>query len=681
MRLLFDFTELHRTRPRDTAKIALFALAAQTLGHEVFVHDPDNALRKMDRRSSMTTLNVTLPVEPLPLWQHQEPDVYLATDVGLRERGLIDRAWRADTPTIVLGLRWQTKKNEERMLAHVDLLATVKHTLIHPRIMDLQHIVSQGVLETLIEDGLLNAYLTDDLSAIRAAYQPEGERRLAGFVGYDGYDRKSRVSRLPPWVECRWFTAKTKGGGFMEPREYMRWLAGCKAAVDMPGQHPKTYRFTEAVMLGVPVICVPPIQVCAVPVTIANSIALRFWADLNRLDRLMGNLDTIQACADYAYTEAWSLRAQVRTMLEWLDHPGTRMPPPQTPRGAQVTKGGGLDDELGPCEVNYTAVCAPLTHESVTAKFKVLAIIDQYGWAYHNRAAALKKHLPKDWALTILPWRDVKWTKVTRAYDLIYLLDYVQSATAREHIRKHHSKVPLVVSYNADANRRQEVWSQVCKDADFVICVNRQRWLERDGHENCCAISNGVDLSVFHPTVPITDRPDRILWCGAYNASGDKGWADILPELKRQAEDAGFTTDFRLIGSEGVKRYSPAEQAAWYNTGSYILCASASEGTANTITEGVACGCVAVSTPVGNIVEWGVSRKDCMIVPRSVGKLRWALGMARAEKEKLSRNGLHKIQRWSWEERSRYYYAVFQRIMKGEPVKPFVYSDCQPEDI
>jgi len=680
MRLLFDFAELERVRPRDIAKITMYALIAQNLGHEVFVHDNGGALARMDHTRSMPTLAVSLPTKSLTPWQNQEPDVYLSTDVGLRERGLIDRSWRRDTPTIILGLRHQTKKNEERILACVDLLVTVKHSLDHPRILSVKHCVSQRVLETLVEDGLFEAYMTDDLDAIRKAYPAEGERRLAGFIGYDDYNRRERIARLPPWVDCRWFKDDSVAGGYLPTRDYLRWLAGCKAAVDMPGQHPKTYRFTEAVMLGVPVICVPGVQACTVPVTIANAITLRFWADLNRLDRLMGNCETIRTCADYAYREAWSLRAQTRLMLEWICHTGTRTPPPRTVRGANL-KADDLDAELGPCSVDYSPVMEPTVRISHEARFKVLAIIDEYGWAYHNRAIALKKYAPKDWLFTIQPWRDVRWTKVTRAYDLIYLLDYAQTETARHHITEHHSKVPLVVSYNADIHRRQDWWPRVCHWADWVVCVNRQRWLHRGGCNNCCAISNGVDLTTFQPMVPINERPHRILWCGSIHASGDKGHTDILPTLERTANAAGFMTDFRLIGNEGVKRFSPAEQAAWYNTGSYILCASASEGTANTITEGVACGCIAVSTPVGNIVEWGKSRTDCVIVPRSPGKLQWGLGIARAQRDDMGRRSLHAIQRWNWEDRSQYYYAVFKKLMKGEPVRPFVYSDCQPGDI
>jgi|GEM_PF-3295377 len=685
LRLLVDFTELYRVRPRDVAKVALYALAAADLGHEVLVHDPDVALRKIDRTQdvgSIGKLDVTIPVEPLKQWSGEPPDVYLPTDIGIRERGLIQADWRPNTPTIVIGLRHQTKKNEERILTCVDLIATVKPSMNHPRIMSLPHVVSRGVLETLVEDGLLAAYLTDDLEAIRAKYQPEGERRLAGFVGFDGYNRHERIDRLPPWVERRWFTNKSSEGGYMEPRKYLKWLAGCKAAVDMPGQHPKTYRFPEAVMLGVPVICVPGLQSCTVPVTIANAVALRFWSDMDRLDRLMGSLDEIRTCADRCYREAWSLRAQMRLMLEWINHPGTRTPPPRT---VCAIKSEGdqekLEEELGPCDVTYTAVTEPTIMSETKAAHKVLAIIDDWGWAYHNRALALKKHAPLDWGMTIKPWRDVKWSRIVQLYDLIYLLDYAQTESARQHLSALHCKTPLVISYNADTNRRQKWWGKMCDLADYVICVNRQRWLERGGAKNCCAISNGVDLDTFRVTVPIAQRPDRVLWCGANNASGDKGYPDILVPLKRSLEASGFTTDFRLIGDRGVKRYTPDEQAAWYNSGSYILCASKSEGTANTITEGVACGCVAVSTAVGNIVEWGRSKRDCVIVPRTVQQFQRGLGMARAERIDMSRRGQEVVKRWGWKDRSRYYYAVFGKLTKGIPVKPFVYSDCKPEDI
>lgn len=335
--------------------------------------------------------------------------------------------------------------------------------------------------------------------------------------------------------------------------------------------------------------------------------------------------------------------------------------------------------------------------------YKVLIVYDvsskdteghTYGWAYWRRATALQKYAPADFHVDISAYRDVVWRRCG-GYHLIFNLEY--ASPSRRRVKGHSPRpdVPLVVSFNSDSRRKPELWDRATREADFIVCNNVDAFEGYGRKLGTCAISNGTDMDVFRPHVPITDRPHRLLWTGS--SGKGKGWSTVLQPLERLARDAGFETSFRTIDEMSQKVVYPTDrQVDWYNSGSYVVCASESEGTPNFLTEAVACGCVAVSVPVGNILEWGIQGRNCVLVGRSAEAFMQGLVYAKEHRSELSAAGLATFrgepvttapQRvWGYggeNGRAQYFYQLFRRIIENGPhtVNPFSYAEIDWREI
>lgn len=296
---------------------------------------------------------------------------------------------------------------------------------------------------------------------------------------------------------------------------------------------------------------------------------------------------------------------------------------------------------------------------------QLLVIYDRPAWCYHRRAEALKRYAPDDFHVEAVPWALISedWGRLAK-FDVVYLLDYVQAAFARCMQRMHAPKTKLVVSFNADAKRRRQLWNVVCINSDWVVCVSRERFEKANGWKNCSYIPNGIDCETFQVRTPIEERPHRVLWCGSERSRQVKGYDKFIVPLSKEPRLADFEFDLRLIGPAEPLRDARL-MAAWYNTGSYILCASESEGTANTVLEGVACGCVAVSTAVGQITEWGKPGRNCAVAAPMHDAFVAALLCAREQREALSAAGVAAVQAYDYRQYAEKYFALFRTLTEG----------------
>lgn len=297
-------------------------------------------------------------------------------------------------------------------------------------------------------------------------------------------------------------------------------------------------------------------------------------------------------------------------------------------------------------------------------------------WAFARRAEALKKYAPDDFEVTIAPFRSAPWANCGQ-FDLVFNLEMAQP---NAQVVKRERNVPLVVSWNADSNRRSEMWQAVTGQADFTICNNLDVFESHGRQVRTCCISNGVDTDIWRPIVPIEDRPHRVLWAGSSNPRKGKGYAEILQPLEPRLRELGFETDFRPINNitpELVK--TTDDMVEWYNSGSYVVCASVSEGTPGIVSEGAACGCVAVTTGVGNVLEWGADDVNCVLCERTVDSFLEGLVRARESRRALSETGAAVFRQfWSYGppgNRAQYFYGLFRRLIRGELVAPFSYAE------
>lgn len=288
---------------------------------------------------------------------------------------------------------------------------------------------------------------------------------------------------------------------------------------------------------------------------------------------------------------------------------------------------------------------------------RLLVVYDKPGWAYERRAKALRKYAPEGWDVYTGQWCEYRSLLSAYEFDVVFLLDYAMAMSLGQPRPNR-----LVVSYNADSNRRKEWWPRIAEVAEWVIVNNSDRYEHRNGVENCTYIPNGYDAETFRSVEPLTKRAERVLWIGSHKLRKFKRYASLVVPLQHALTAEGFQCDFRLIPPQDAIR----DMAAWYNSAAYVLCTSTSEGTPNYVTEAVACGCVAVSTLVGNICDWGRDGFNCVMAQPTVESFVDAFRCAKKDRLMLAKNGMAAVWPWRYEIHAAKYFEVFDRVSNAE---------------
>jgi glycosyltransferase involved in cell wall biosynthesis len=305
----------------------------------------------------------------------------------------------------------------------------------------------------------------------------------------------------------------------------------------------------------------------------------------------------------------------------------------------------------------------------------VRILYDVEGWAYAHRAAALRKYAPQDFHVTAAPLlrpdgrADADAAIGDAPMDLLFTMTNgpVRASQVHDAVRRRGWTPRLVGAWNAGWPTKIELFPRRYEQADLVIINNRIAWdrLGRLPRTVCCP--NGVDLDIFRVTTPLESRRPQVLWVGSESQRQLKGYDDLLIPLQHRLASLGIPSDFRLVDSyNGHKRSQPA-MAAWYNSGTVVVCASETEGTPNPALEAAACGCVPVSTPVGNLPELVRTGENGYLVERSVGGLLAGILSAIERFVPLATQLQHDIRAWGWDARSQPYYESFRRVLASCP--------------
>lgn len=322
---------------------------------------------------------------------------------------------------------------------------------------------------------------------------------------------------------------------------------------------------------------------------------------------------------------------------------------------------------------------------------KVLILADSPDWCFDRRAKAIQSYAPAGWDVRI----DYHGQRgiaecVPESFDLVFVLDPHQAKNIRQYFTLAGLKIPLVASHNSGTGRPGYSMDETLAAADWVIVNNHGAWasnLYGQREYRACNISNGVDTKTFFSEIPWGERPNRALWIGSTGKAEDKddvkGYQTVLRPLGAVLEArTGIIPDFRTATPGNA--LDVAEMRAWYNSGRYIVCTSKSEGTPNIILEGAACGCIPVSTAVGNVPELVVHGRNGRVVHRrnTLGFLD-TFELTPAERWPQYAAGIaESIKSWDWEFRAPYYYAVWGALIADRKMlKPFTYLNCPPEAV
>jgi glycosyltransferase involved in cell wall biosynthesis len=305
----------------------------------------------------------------------------------------------------------------------------------------------------------------------------------------------------------------------------------------------------------------------------------------------------------------------------------------------------------------------------------VRIVYDVEGWAYAHRAAALRKYAPPDFLVSAAALnrpdgtRDMEGAIGDTPMDILFtMMNGPRTARLLNEAARSRGWTPrLVGAWNAGWPTHIEMFAERYQQADLLIINNQIAWngLGRLPRTVCCP--NGVDLDVFRVTNPLEGRRPSVLWVGSESQRELKGYDDYLVPLQQRLASLGIASDFRLVDSYNGHKRSPAAMADWYNSGTVLVCASETEGTPNPALEAAACGCVPVSTPVGNLIELIRSGENGYLVERSVDGLLAGVLAAIENYSRFAAALASDIERWGWHVRSRPYYDSFRRVLGSCP--------------
>jgi glycosyltransferase involved in cell wall biosynthesis len=326
-------------------------------------------------------------------------------------------------------------------------------------------------------------------------------------------------------------------------------------------------------------------------------------------------------------------------------------------------------------------------------QFKLLIVYDVavqtpdgiLGWAYYRRAIALQACAPPDFNVSICALVDFVPETMAPQYDCVFILDY----TAIYHLFARWPrgcKTPRVCSFNRDSRSYHKQWAFTPQYSTWTVVNNADRFYKNGPEPRTCYIPVGVS-DFWRPLAP-NPRPRRVLWSGSTSLKKGKRYHEILQPLEKMLNDRGEDVSFRPIDDIKTGIVFPAlQQRVWYNSGDICVCASNSEGGGpNYMLEGAACGCIPVSTDVGNVREWAgnigvVASPEAGISPV------WFLNAIDLAREQCSvPRVLAEMQKWLYAGPNglgNYFFALFRRLINDGPesLSPFDWRERHFLDI
>lgn len=283
---------------RESTRLACLAWCLQFLGHRVFV--PEACVPRVVRES----------------WRYKsEPFASLDKSDG---QGVLVCAERQMVGQHVpeLGNRVFFKTSVNTVFDKVlvgKCKAYVAHEYdadidMHESLLPIPFMVHDRVVEHFMKNEMIQAYLKNDLELLRLAYRPKETQYETGFIGHGGYGRKGKIERFLDATQLHehslihFYESQT-----YEANEYLRKMALCNTGLYPHGDTPKSNRFSELVMLGVPIVMVGESYPRVEPmITNDNAILLNSWGDAENFEKGLMRRDQIRENADRSYTEGWS---------------------------------------------------------------------------------------------------------------------------------------------------------------------------------------------------------------------------------------------------------------------------------------------------------------------------------------------------------------------------------------
>jgi glycosyltransferase involved in cell wall biosynthesis len=120
------------------------------------------------------------------------------------------------------------------------------------------------------------------------------------------------------------------------------------------------------------------------------------------------------------------------------------------------------------------------------------------------------------------------------------------------------------------------------------------------------------------------------------------------------------------------------EQRDWYHSGKVILSCSRSEGGGpSALLEGMAAGCVPVTTLVGSVEEFAIRNVNCVVCEPSPASFIKGIRYALDNIDRIADETRQTIEPWSYGEpghREKWFFRLFDLMVTGAPPEAFHYA-------
>lgn len=217
---------------RESTRMCIIAKAMSLLGHDAVICDAPKELEQSSRWKYFSDLK--RPEHPGMIV------VRAAESLGGTKRA--DVGWKTSTGNVY----------DHHLASYCKFLVSAvdksEQTPDH-KYMPVPFLVSDRVIATFFEDGMIDAYVGNDIESIRDKYCSSDLRDTVGGVMYGSHYRKEFCRDLPSWMKVEFYESHS-----MSAREHMAYLSGCVACLALKGDVTKTYLPPLLALLGCPMV-------------------------------------------------------------------------------------------------------------------------------------------------------------------------------------------------------------------------------------------------------------------------------------------------------------------------------------------------------------------------------------------------------------------------------------------
>lgn len=283
---------------------------------------------------------------------------------------------------------------------------------------------------------------------------------------------------------------------------------------------------------------------------------------------------------------------------------------------------------------------------------KIHLVFDTKGWAYHNCTTALVKYAPPDMKIT----QSNRLPPDLQTYDLVVVLPFPKMERFGPQCKLYGVKT--VIACYIQLPYCLDEFEKAARVSDHIIFnnwISYKFWQQNHNTNNFSYLPQGIDAERFYDEKR-PGRKDLALLCSSEHFRILKG-----VEIAKRS---------KLVVTHVANSFKPtfnhADMRALYNQYKVYICLSEYEGTPTPAIEAAHCGCVVISTPVGNMPELiNHGFNGFLLSNRDPDLFEHLIWNACYNYESMSANMSIDIVGWDWRTRSRGFYDLFRSLITG----------------